>query len=117
MTPEAGAVPGVLVESRVARAGDSASAAFARAWSHSAARASFDSIAQTLQALGAAQRIRMIGVWLLTAAVVDGALTPLDPRPASAMRWLLWATCAAAGAAAALWAQPLSAAWIEWRTR
>ena len=102
------------------RLGDNASAAvdaFARAWSIAAAKRRLESTAAMVRALTPVQRIRGVGLWLVSAALTDLALSPLDPRPVSASRWALWAGLFVAAAAAAAWPGAVAVAWTEWRAR
>jgi hypothetical protein len=86
-----------------------------RAWQDSTARAAIQPLARGLHALTGEQRIRVAGTWIAVAAITDGLLALVDPRPASLVRWSLWAAALLVGAAAALAAAPLYAAWFEWR--
>jgi len=92
-------------------------AAVQRGWSGSSFRRRYDEVAGLIRALPRADRVRAAGVWAAAAALTDGVLTPLDPRPASLSRWALWAGVLVVGSTAAIFAEPVAVAWTAWRTR
>src|SRR5207247_7426038 len=112
---EADAIHQRLAGSRLARTAAALSEAVEHTWSGSRARGLIEPLADMLRMLTGIQRIRLAGIWLAAAAAADAALTPFDPRPASVSRWTLWALCLVLGSAAAVWAKPVHAAWIDWR--
>jgi hypothetical protein len=95
----------------------SVTGAVQRAWSGSSCRRWYDEVAAVMRAMPPADRVRAAGVWAVAAALTDGLLTPLDPRPASFSRWALWAGVLVLGSTAAIFAEPAVAAWTAWRTR
>ena len=101
--------------SRTVRVGHLLADALERAWSGSRARAAIEPFAHAVRALTGVQRVRVAGLWISVAAAADGVLSIVDPRPTSALRWVLWTACIVSGAVAALAAAPLQAAWTEWR--
>jgi hypothetical protein len=88
-----------------------------RAWRGSSFRRRCDEVAELVRTLPRTDRVRAAGVWAVAAALTDGILTPLDPRPASVSRWALWAGLLVLGSTAAIFAGPVVAAWTAWRTR
>jgi hypothetical protein len=107
----------LAARTRIASGLAGATAAVQRGWSGSSFRRRYDEIAVLIRALPRADRVRAVGVWAVAAALTDGMLTPLDPRPASFSRWALWAGVLVLGSTAAIFAEPVAAAWTAWRTR
>ena len=91
--------------------------AAARMWTASSARHAFERLASGVAALPAVDRVRAAGVWATTAALTDGLLTPLDPRPVTPSRWVLWVGVLVLGATAAVFAEAVVAAWCDVRAR
>jgi hypothetical protein len=106
-----------ITATRIGRSAALAFDAVARAWPDAAARRFAQTTAAGVRGLVPAQRIRVAGIWMFSAALTDAALTPLDPRPASAARWVMWGAVLAIGAVASAWPEPTAAAWAEWRRR
>ena len=88
-----------------------------RAWRASSARRAFDRIAGGVAAMSAVDRIRAAGAWATAAALTDGLLSPLDPRPVTLSRWVLWAGVLVLGVTAAVCAEAVAAAWRDVRAR
>lgn len=106
-----------LIASRLGSPFARAVAFLERAWAHARARRALHEACAVLAGFDAAARVRAAGIWALSAALVDGVLTPLDPRPISAARWALWAGVVVLGALGAAQPAAIAAAWTEWRAR
>jgi hypothetical protein len=91
--------------------------AVARTWAASSSRKALDRIVSGIAAVSAVDRVRAIGAWATAAALTDGLLTPLDPRPVTPSRWVLWAGVLVLGATAAVFAEAVVAAWRDVRAR
>lgn len=102
---------------RVGAAVGAVTAAVERAWQGSSARRVVDRLTGVVRAASLTDRVRAFGIWASAAAIVDGLLTPFDPQPATVSRWTLWAGVLGIGATAAAFAEPVAAAWTEWRAR
>lgn len=91
--------------------------AVSRSWTDASTRRVLASVVDVVRGTTLPERVRAIGIWAATAALTDAVLTPFDPRPATMSRWTLWAGMLVLGATAAVFAEPVAAAWRERRTR
>ena len=105
----------MLLRARVGRPVAAAIGSVGDSWRHSRAAAALQQAATAIAELGLADRARAAGVVIVTAALTDLALTPLDPRPVSTARWSLWLGALVAGIAIAAWPNHAVAAWLERR--
>lgn len=117
MTSELDVLRSDLAESRLGRSAAATADAAVRAWPTSAARTFVNDTIGGYQRLTPVERVRVTGVWAVTAALTVGILALFDPRPVSGPRWGLWAAFLVLGATAAVWAGPATKAWTEWRVR
>jgi hypothetical protein len=105
----------MLVRARVGRIVAPIAGAIGKAWRWARTPAAVRAAAATIAALEPIDRVRAAGIAILAASLTDLAVTPLDPRPASAARWSLWAAALVVGVATAAWPNHLAAAWLERR--
>jgi hypothetical protein len=105
----------MLLRARVGRPVAATIGAVGNTWRHSRAAAALHEAAKAIAQLGLVDRVRAAGVAIVTAALTDLALTPLDPRPVSTARWSMWLAAFVVGIAIAAWPHHAVAAWLERR--
>jgi hypothetical protein len=106
-----------LAGSSIGRAALMLRGAIGRAWSTAAVRPFVEAGVDACRRLTVVERVRVAGIWAVTAALTVAMLSVLDPRPIGGTRWALWTGFLVLGAMAAAWPRPLTGAWNEWRGR
>jgi hypothetical protein len=104
---------GEFAETWIGRAAAAAIGAVDRAWSDASARTLPERIRAAVRGLACSERVRLVGLWAVAAALTDAAMTPFDPRPASVGRWALWGGFLLLGLGALVWPRGVAAAWAQ----